>query len=170
MEIDRQRAHKNNADSPLMALPAIYRLLYSAGLRMGEALSIRNKDVNLQDGTILIHATKREAERIIALHDTMKDVLRDYIECRNRMPLSGLTNPEHHLFVKLDGTPVTDKAVYANFRSLLRKCGIQYGGRSRGPGLHLHLNGSRSAAGRGLFHSHLVRAGGRPAAAAAAAA
>ncbi len=107
-----------------MALPAIYRLLYSAGLRMGEALSIRNKDVNLQDGTILIHATKREAERVIALHDTMKNVIRDYIECRNRMPLSGLTNPEHHLFVKLDGTPVTDKAVYANFRSLLKKCGI----------------------------------------------
>lgn len=135
-EIDRQRAHKNNADSPLMALPAIYRLLYSAGLRMGEALSIRNKDINLQDGTILIHATKREAERIIVLHDTMKNVLRDYIECRDRMPLSGLTNPEHHLFVKLDGTPISDKAVYANFRRLLKKCGIQYGGRSRGPCVH----------------------------------
>lgn len=134
--IDNQKAYKNNADSPLMALPAIYRLLYSAGLRMGEALSIKNKDIDMERGTILIHATKRDAERIIVLHDTMKAVIQDYIRHRNRMPLSGITSPESHLFIKLDGTPVSDKAVYANFRKLLKKCGIEYGGQTKGPCVH----------------------------------
>lgn len=134
--IDSKRAYKNNADSPLMALPVIYRLLYSAGLRIGEALSIKNRNVDLTQGTILIHATKRDAERLIVLHPSMKSVLEDYIRHRDRMPLSGITNPDCHLFIKLDGTPISARAVYDNFRKLLKKCGIEYGGQAKGPCVH----------------------------------
>lgn len=134
--IDSTRVNKNKADSTLIALPVIYRLLYSAGLRIGEALAIKNIDVDLTQGTILIHATKRESERLIVLHPSMKSVLEDYIHHRNRMPLSSITAPDHFLFIKLDGTPISIRAVYDNFRRLLKKCGIDYGGRAKGPCVH----------------------------------
>lgn len=132
--VDSWKLHKHIGESALIALPALYRLLYSSGLRIGEALAIKNKDLDMESGTILIHATKRESERIIILSESMKSTIQDYIGYRDKLPIAGLNHPEKSLFVKINGTPVASNTVYNNFRNILRKCGISCG--DRGPCVH----------------------------------
>lgn len=42
----------------LMSMPVLFRLLYSTGMRVGEAVSICNKDVDFQHHVILIEESK----------------------------------------------------------------------------------------------------------------
>lgn len=61
-------------------------LLYSTGIRISEASSIRLEDVNLLDGTILIRDSKTKTERTIFLNDYIKSILHIYIsELRSKV-------------------------------------------------------------------------------------
>lgn len=44
---DSLRIRINSSRSSLMPFPALVRLLYSTGMRVGEAVSLRNRDVDL---------------------------------------------------------------------------------------------------------------------------
>lgn len=134
--MDSKRMIRLKMDTSLIALPAIYRLLYSTGVRIGEALSIKNSDVNLKRGHILIQGTKNKAERIAVLHESMKIVFTDYLVYRNKLPVVGIDGTNKHLFVKADGTPISIHTVYDNFRRIIEECGIKYGGRALGPCVH----------------------------------
>lgn len=57
---------------------AIFRLLYSNGLRPIEARLLRIEDVDLRNGIIYIRATKGYREHIVALSPEMQGILRDY--------------------------------------------------------------------------------------------
>jgi len=57
---------------------AIFRLLYSNGLRPIEARLLRVEDVDLRNGIIYIRATKGYREHIVALSSEMQGILRDY--------------------------------------------------------------------------------------------
>lgn len=59
-------------------IPVFYRLLYSTGMRITEARMLRKCDVNLNSGIITIKQTKGYNERIIALHDSLSDLLFRY--------------------------------------------------------------------------------------------
>lgn len=119
-----------------IVLPVIFRLLYSTGLRVSEAISLKNEDVNLVEGYLTVRKTKNGSERIVALCDSMKEALDMYLTYRNKMPIVGIDGPDSPLFVKTDGTVFTSGTVYANFRRILDKCGIQHGGRNVGPCVH----------------------------------
>lgn len=131
MEVDD--AHMKVA---LFAMPAILRLLYSTGLRVSEALSIRNKDVNLPEQYIIIRKTKNGSERIAPICESMSAVLRQYESFRNRMPLSGVALPNSLYFIKPDGTGIGSQSVYTRFRAMQKECGIPYIGDHHGPRVH----------------------------------
>ena len=57
---DKQRMHSHNIYCNLFALPALYRILYATGIRIGEAISIRNRDVDLRSNCIIIRKTKNK--------------------------------------------------------------------------------------------------------------
>ena len=82
---DECRLYDIRMGTSLMAIPAILRLLYSTGMRVSEALSIRNKDVHMDEHYILLRKTKNGSERIVPLGDSMEKVLAEYIQHRNRM-------------------------------------------------------------------------------------
>ncbi|WP_394372979.1 tyrosine-type recombinase/integrase [Parabacteroides gordonii] len=46
-------------------MPALYRILYATGIRIGEAISIRNRDVDLRRNCIIIRRQKNKMERLI---------------------------------------------------------------------------------------------------------
>ena len=66
--------------SPLrhITAPAVFRLLYSSGLRPSEALKLRTCDVDLTTGRIFIRESKAHAFRLIVVHSDMLGVLRAY--------------------------------------------------------------------------------------------
>ena len=143
---DECRLYDIRMGTALMAMPAILRLLYSTGMRVSEVLSIRNKDVHMDEHYILLRKTKNGSERIVPLGDSMEKVLAEYIQHRNRMPLKGVSDKENLLFVKTDGTGISQGIVYNRFRQLLDKCGIPHVGNHHGPRVH------------DLRHSHAVYA------------
>ena len=58
-----------------MEVPVIFRLLYSSGMRCAEARLLDRSDVDFKTGVVRITKTKGYRERIIVLHDTMRDVM-----------------------------------------------------------------------------------------------
>lgn len=62
---DEYRLYDIRMGTALIAMPALLRLLYSTGMRISEALSIRNKHVHLDEGYIRLDKTKNGSERIV---------------------------------------------------------------------------------------------------------
>ncbi len=56
----------------------LLRLIYTCGLRPGEGLRLKRKNVNLDTGEILITETKLKKERVIVMHDDMCRLMRKY--------------------------------------------------------------------------------------------
>jgi len=133
---DGLRMYDSRMNCTLFCIPAILRLLYSTGLRISEALSIRNRDVEFERKYILIRKTKNEAERIVPINSELEKVLKSYLSYRNRMPLKSVNSPEGLLFIKPDGTRCNALSVYNWFRTLLAKCNIPYKGNHHGPRVH----------------------------------
>jgi site-specific recombinase XerD len=123
-------------DDPIMAIPCLIRLLYSTGLRITEAISIKNEDVHFDQGYIHIRESKNGSERLVPVCDTLKQSLLQYIKYRNNLPLKGLQESSHLFFVKLDGTEVSASCAYKWFRKVYTNCGIPYKGDRFGPRLH----------------------------------
>lgn len=130
------RMFSKNMDCTIFAMPALVRLLRSTGLRIHEALSIRNEDVHIEEGYILISKTKNGSERIVPLCESMKIVLRQYIFYRNRIPVCDIAEPTSFLFVKANGAPCRTISVYNWFKKILKECGIPHIGNRKGPRLH----------------------------------
>ncbi|MDO9634403.1 MAG: tyrosine-type recombinase/integrase [Paludibacter sp.] len=123
-------------DDPIMAIPSLIRLLYSTGLRITEAISIRNEDLHFDQGYIHIRESKNGSERLVPVCNTLKQSLMQYIKYRNMLPLKGLQEGVHLFFVKLDGTEVSTSCAYKWFRKVYTNCGIPYKGDRFGPRLH----------------------------------
>jgi len=130
------RVYDAHMNSTLFCVPAILRLLYSTGVRISEALSIRNRDVVFERKHIHIRRTKNGDERIIPINDELEMVLKQYLSYRDRMPVKSTHFPDSFLFIKPDGTYCTAQAVYKWFRSLLFQCHIPFTGNHRGPRVH----------------------------------
>lgn len=66
-----------------MVLTALVGLLASTGLRSGEALRLDRTDVDLTGGVLHIRKTKFRKDRLVPVHPTTRDALRDYARQRN---------------------------------------------------------------------------------------
>lgn len=120
----------------LFCMPILYRLLYSTGLRISEALSIRNEDINIEQKYIIIRKSKNGAERIVPICESLFLALKQYESYRNRIPIEGIKLPKYLYFIKLDGTAISSGSVLLCFHRLLKMCGIPYKGSHHGPRVH----------------------------------
>ena len=133
---DRLRIYDRHMNNTMFCVPAVLRLLYSTGLRISEALSIKNEDVKFNKGYILIRKTKNGSERIVPINDSLREVLQQYTSYRNRMPIKHVVLQKSFFFIKSDGTYCTAQSIYKWFRRLLTECGIPYRGNHQGPRVH----------------------------------
>ena len=135
-ECDRTTAFNSNMNSALFAIPALIRFLYSTGVRIGEALSIRNRDVDYVLHRIIIRKTKNQMQRMVPINASLESVLRQYEIYRNRMPIKSLMDNESFFFVSTVGKPFTNGTVYNWFKKVLWQCGIPHTGTQQGPRVH----------------------------------
>ena len=63
--------------------PALFRLIYTCGLRPNEGRELLTENVNLDTGEILITNTKKNKERIVVMSDDMLFLCRRYNTRRN---------------------------------------------------------------------------------------
>ncbi len=64
---------------------ALFGLIASTGLRVSEAVRLRNADVDLKDGMLTVLRTKFAKSRYVALHPSTVESLRRYRRLRDRL-------------------------------------------------------------------------------------
>lgn len=89
--------------SVLISIPAIVRLLYSTGIRIGECLFLKNENLDFLHGHILLKRTKNQMERLLSICPSMLEVLAQYRDYRDRMPIKGVSAPTAPFFVSAMG-------------------------------------------------------------------
>lgn len=133
---DSLRNKKHHNKSMLMIMPALIRLLYSTAIRLGEALSIQNKDVDFEHHTITLNNTKNGCQRIAPINPSLEKVLRQYSVYRNKLQTNYINEPSSPFFVNLLGKPCAQHAVFTKFVEILQIAGIEYKGYRQGPRIH----------------------------------
>ena len=131
---DALRDKRKMMNSMIFVMPVLIRLLYGTGLRIGEALALRNLDVNLTDNFIVVRDSKNGKQRMIPISESLSAVCREYIHHRNDLPL--LKSEEDCFFISLNGSSCSSDTVYRRFRDILKIAGIPFSGNHFGPRVH----------------------------------
>jgi integrase len=116
----------------------LFGLLASTGLRIGEALSLRNLDVDLKAGMLSIHQTKFGKSRQVPMHPSTVDALRRYRRMRD---LTGEPVAEDAAFFigtrgRLRGLPLGDRQVHRVFGELRQQLSWRNRGTHHAPRIH----------------------------------
>lgn len=138
-ESDNILRESRRKDDPIIAVPCLIRLLYSTGMRITEAISLRNEDVDLQRNILKVGtwcSAKNGEERLVPICSSLKDNLLRYIHYRSMLPLQGISDENRPFFIKLNGTALSSANAYHWFRKIYTKCGIEYRGDRFGPRVH----------------------------------
>ncbi|TPG38521.1 tyrosine-type recombinase/integrase [Flavobacterium pectinovorum] len=122
--------------SMLFVIPALIRTLYSTGIRIGEALTIMNKDIDFKRNVLVINDTKNNRCRIAPINESLEKVLKQYIKYRDKLPICDIDHPDSYLFVSTLGKSCSHIPVYKYFVSILEKCEIYGSFGTNNPSLH----------------------------------
>jgi integrase/recombinase XerD len=124
LPIDGRAPHRH------LVMPALFRVLYTCGLRVGEALRLRISDVDLDEGIFTILQGKFRKDRLVPMSPSLHAYLRRYQGEMGKRPSHAIFFPAPH------GGVYTLNAPYATFRRVLRAAKIPHGGRGKGPRVH----------------------------------
>ena len=119
--------------SPLrhLVMPVLFRLIYTCGLRVSEAVRLKTTDVDLEQGVMAIYGAKGDRDRMVGISDSMLNYMKVY----RRNPLVKKTASEY-FFPAPDGGYYDTSTIYAYFRNYLFQAGIPHRGRGKGPRVH----------------------------------
>jgi len=133
---DSLRMKCRNAYSCLLIMPCLLRLLYGTGIRISEALSLKNRDVNISGRCLTLKDTKNGKDRLVPMSDSLVVVCKDYLEQRNKLPVGALRRENGLFFVSLNGGVCKQGAVHRWFRKVLVLAEIPFTGNRKGPRIH----------------------------------
>lgn len=128
---------RRQMNSVIFSIPILLRFLYSTGLRIGEALSLNNEDINLSDNYLVVKDSKNGRERLVPLSETLSDSCKEYLRYKGKLPIN--ISADSPFFTSLNGARYTQSEAYSWFRKLLVKSNIPFIGnehRHRGPRIH----------------------------------
>jgi integrase len=113
-------------EPPLKAatMQALFGLLAVTGMRVGEVVAVGRDDIDLAAGVICVgeQITKHERARLLPLHPTSVDALRDYARTRDRLcPRPSAAT----FFVAADGGALDRHAVSRVMKKLTIKLGLR---------------------------------------------
>lgn len=120
---DGLRLQKSNCHSCLFCMPVLLRLLYSTGVRICEAVSLKNEDVNLEDNYILVRDSKNGKERIIPITASLSSACKEYVWHRERLP--DAQKRSEYFFIKANGLKC-GQGVAKWFKKCLDVAGIRH--------------------------------------------
>ena len=112
-------------------LPLLFRILYGCGLRISEAVQLRVRDVNTEEGTLTILDAKFGKDRLVPMSGPLCSRCQTYRELMHRT-----SEPDYFFFPSPHGAHYKESTIYQYFRKFLWKAGISHGGRGKGPRLH----------------------------------
>jgi integrase len=109
-------------------------LLYTTGLRIGEALRLTLADVDLKRRVLLVRETKFKKSRYVPLSSSTVAQLQGYLRRRHSTGLS--TSADAPFFVNRRGQRFSQTAFTTAFLEIIRKLGIRGPKGQTGPRVH----------------------------------
>lgn len=100
---------------------ALLTVGYRAGLRVSEALSLRPKDVDLENGVVRVLQAKGGKSRTVGLDAGACAIVQRWIDTRHKLKLNGA----QRLFCTLKGKPLSTAYVRQMMKRLARRPGIE---------------------------------------------
>jgi site-specific recombinase XerD len=100
---------------------ALIALLYRAGLRINEALSLYPKDLDLEGGSVRVLNGKGGKSRTVGLDPGAAAVIERWLDARSRLELGG----RHPVFCTLRGHAMADAYVRVLLKRLAARAGIE---------------------------------------------
>jgi integrase len=117
---------------PGLTYSRLLGLLSVTGMRMGEVLNLKTKDVDLAQGVLVIVGTKFGKTRLVPIHASTQKALAKYVRDRDRAFGGNLS----YFFVSRRGNRLDGGQVRRTFYRLSRKVGLRGATASHGPRLH----------------------------------
>jgi len=116
----------------------LFGLIASTGMRISEALTLRNEDVDLKYGMLFIHQSKFGKSRQVPLHPSTAEALRRYLWLRNLA--GGFAREDAPLFIgtrgRRCGLPMDSHQVHRVFVTLRNQLGWLNRGAHHAPRIH----------------------------------
>ncbi len=126
-EISRILHTFNSADHSQIRNKVIFMLLLDTGLRIGELINIKLKDIQIDEGLMKV-VGKGKKERIVPIGNKAQKALQSYLfRYRSKPSHVGIEN----VFLSVYGTPMTENGVKLIFARLAKGSGVER--------LHAHL-------------------------------
>ena len=114
-----------------LIMPILFRMIYSCGLRVSEARSLKVNDIDLDHGILTIHQSKNDISRLVPMTEAMRKKCQAYSD-----EVHLTSRGDDYYFQIKNGRPLTHSNVYKNFRKFLFRAGISHGGKGVGPRIH----------------------------------
>jgi integrase len=111
----------------------LFGLLTVTGMRISESLAIHDDDVDLVDGVLTIRQTKFRKSRLVPIHLSTQQRLREYARRREQAHARATFRS---FFVSDEGQPLAIGVVERTFIKLSRQIGLRGRADSHGPRLH----------------------------------
>jgi len=96
-------------------------LLLCTGMRIGEALALRKRDVDLEKGVITIRQFKKMPMRLLPINDTVLEKLKGYDSKREKL-VSG--RKDKNFFLTSNGNAIPYVSFHGMWKRILGKTGI----------------------------------------------
>lgn len=109
--------------------PLLFRLLYSTGLRINEALSLRVGDFLTDKGLLVVLESKNDDSRLVPVSLSLLKMITKYLSVVNYAD-------DEPLFQTSVGNALSSNQAYEWFRLILWRAGIPHRGKGKGPRLH----------------------------------
>ena len=101
--------------------PAFFGLVSVTGLRISEAISLNDRDIDLENGIVMLHNGKNGKDRILPVTECTKNHLQEYARKRDRL----LGYAPEPFFVSDEGIRLTDCIVRYNFANVCQMIGLR---------------------------------------------
>jgi integrase len=114
----------------------LFGLVAVTGMRISEVVALDREDVDLDEGILRIRRTKFGKSRLVAVHDSTRQVLAEYVRARDRIVRRPAAPA---FFLSEGGDRVTACAARFNFAKVSREVGLRAptaARHGRGPRLH----------------------------------
>jgi integrase/recombinase XerD len=115
------------------SIETLIGLMATTGLRLGEALGLDRRDVDLRDRALHVRAGKQQKQREVPLHPTTTEALREYARLRDRRcPIPDTAA----FFLSPRGRRLHKATVHRFFPQLIREVGLEGRGQRARPRPH----------------------------------
>ncbi len=127
--VDKSQSVQSECPYRGQVMPVFFRILYTSGMRVSELRLARVRDIDLEQGHIIVKDAKNHKDRIVPIHPVL------VAKCRIlKESIHTDSSGDEYFFMIRPGRAMPLINIYRNFRRYLDKAGIPHTG--HGPRVH----------------------------------